>query len=163
MISFACDKCGKECLHKEEITSLQADLQDSKNKNIKLMSLYQESKEESSNLKSAFRIDLCQRLNPEYNNISSLIDKYEQLKINFEVLKAKYEMLESQEKSLIIDNQNLIELNNKLSVKETNTNINITIIDQDNQNQLNYLVSSMIYFLNDSNRIELLLSTLEKE
>ena len=149
----------QELTAKEELITLRSDLETFKAENAKLLSLQQESKEESSqlqqklkdlqenhkkeldNLKMTLRIDLERQLKIRDNEVSSLVNDHKDLEKNFEFLKGKYEMLENEKKSLIVEKQTLTELNARLSLKDTNTT---TIINQDNRVQLNCLEPSML-------------------
>ena len=163
-------KIQKELTAKEEMATLQLDLQASKEEISKLLSIQQEIKEDSINfqnkiintesqrqkeikdlqekhkkdlseLKTSLQNDLERQLRLRDNDLSVLIKDHTKLEKDYEVLKGKYEMLEEEKKSLIIDKQTLTEMNGRLSLKDNNT----TIINQnDNRIQLNCLDSSMI-------------------
>jgi len=163
-------KSQKELTAKEEMATLQLDLQAAKEEIHKLLSIQQEIKEESINvqnklittesqsqkeikdlqekhkkdlseLKTSLQNDLERQLRLRDNDLSVLIKDHTKLEKDYEVLKGKYEMLEEEKKSLIVDKQTLTEMNGRLSLKDNNT----TIINQnDNRIQLNCLDSSMI-------------------
>ncbi len=165
-------KSRKETMTKEEMASLQSELQQTKNDLSRWMILQQEAKDESaklqskvkdvesqcqsrikemelkyqkelSDIKAALRVDLEQQLRLRDNDLVSITKDYNDLEKNFKVIEAKYEMLETEKKSLLVDKQTLLETNSKLSLKDTNT----TIINQqnnDNRIQMQCFDPSMV-------------------
>ncbi len=152
-------KTQKELTVKEELTTLQSELQAAKAEITKLLSLQKEDKDECSkvqnkmkelqekhkkelaDLKTSLRIDLEQQLKIRDNDVSSIMKDYTQLKSDFKVMEVRNEMLEKENSYLKVDKQTLTELNARLSLKDTTTNI---INQNDNRIQLNCLEASMI-------------------
>ena len=97
---------------------------------------------ELDDLKKDLRLDLERQLKLRDNDISSLMNDHKDLEKTYEVIKGKYEMLEKENTSLKVDKQTLIELNSRLSLKDTTTIINQN--NNDNRVQLQSLDPSMI-------------------
>jgi hypothetical protein len=166
-------KTQKELMTKEELNTLQNDLQVFKDENSNLLRLQQEAKNESfelqsklkdseslyknnlkelqkkhqkelADLKTALRLDLEQQLKIRDNDISYYYKENEELTGKLKDKERQLEELKEVHKTLLVDNRTLINTMSTLSLKDTNT----TIINQpsfnDNRIQLQSFDPSMI-------------------
>ena len=69
------------------------------------------------------------------------MNDHKDLEKTYEVIKGKYEMLEKENTSLKVDKQTLIELNSRLSLKDTTTIIN----QNNNDNRIQIQLSRAFY------------------
>lgn len=167
-------KSQKEMTIREELNTLQLDLEASKAENIKLLSLNQDAKEESFklqnklkelesqykdqlkefqenhqkellDLKTSLRNDYEQQLKIRDTDISSYYKENEELTKELKVRELTLENLSEMIKNLQVDNRTLVNTVSSLSLKDTTTNN--TIINQpynDNRIQLQSFDPSMI-------------------